>query len=108
MKEEYLEAYEFYKRQYPSSIILFHIGNGYYAFEDDAFVVAETDGFSVLYSHEEQYHWYDFCQDELEAVCDKLRNIAQKPVTVVEYRNSLGSFDIPKVKQILQDIWDDY
>lgn len=108
MKKEYLEAYEFYKRQYPHSVILFHIGNGYYAFEDDAFVVAEIDGFSVLYSYEERYHWYDFHQDELEVMCGKLRNIAQIPVTVVDYRNSQGSFDIPKVKQILQDMEDDY
>lgn len=89
-------------------MILFHIGMGYYAFEDDAYVVADIDGFSVLYSREEGYHWYDFHQGELEAMCDKLRNIAELPVTVVEYRDSQGSFVIPKVKQILQDMEDDY
>ena len=108
MKEDYLAAYEFYKRQYPNSVILFHIDNGYYAFESDAFVVADIDGFSVLYNREEDYHWYDFHQDELEAMCYKLRNIAELPVTVVEYRDSTGSFTVPKVKQILQDMEDDY
>lgn len=41
-------------------------------------------------------------------MCYKLRNIAQLPVTVVEYRDSTGSFTVPKVKQILQDMEDDY
>lgn len=108
MKEDYLAAYEFYKRQYPGSVILFHIGNCYCVFEDDAFIVAEVDGYSVLYNCEDNYHWYDFHQDELEVMCYKLRNIAQRPVTVVDYRNSKGSFDIPKVKQIIQDMEDDY
>lgn len=108
MKEDYLAAYEFYKRQYPNSVILFHIGEGYYAFESDAYVMAELDGFSIAYSREEDYHWYDFHQSELEVMCNKLRDIAEFPVTVVEYRNSQGSFDIPKVKQILQDMEDDY
>lgn len=108
MKENYLTAYEFYKRQYPGGVILFHVSNGYYAFEDDAFVVADVDGYSVLYNREEHYHWYDFHQDELETMCYKLRNIAQISVTIVDYRNSQGSFDVPKVKQILQDMEDDY
>lgn len=108
MKEDYLAAYEFYKRQYPNSVILFHIGEGYYAFESDAYVMAELDGFSIIYSREEDYHWYDFHQSELETMCYKLRNIAELPVTVVEYRDSAGSFTVPKVKQILQDMEDDY
>lgn len=108
MKEDYLAAYEFYKRQHPDSIILFHIINGYYAFEDDAFIVADIDGYSVMYSHEEGYHWYDFHQDELEVMCYKLRNDGLFPVIIVDYRDSNGEFNIPKVKQILQDIEDDY
>lgn len=107
MKKEYLEAYEFYKGQHPGNIILFHIGYGYYAFEDDAFVVSEIDGCSVLYNIEECYYWYDFHQNELMMMCNKLR-AANFSLTVVDYRNSQGSFDIPKVKQILQDIEDDY
>lgn len=108
MKTEYLESYEFYKRQYPDSVVLFRIGSGYYAFEDDAFVVAEAGGLAVSYNQEGRYHWHGFHQDELEAVCYNLRNFAQVPVTVMEYRNSQGAFDIPKVKQILQDMEDDY
>lgn len=108
MKEDYLAAYEFYKRQYPNSVILFHIGNGYYAFESDAYAVADVDGFSVLHNREDGYFWYDFHQDELDAMCYKLRNIAELPITVVEYRDNTGSFTIPKVKQILQDMEDDY
>ena len=108
MKEDYLAAYEFYKRQYPGGVVLFHIGNGYCALEDDAFVVADVDGDSVLYNREECYFWYDFHQDELETMCYKLRNIAQIPVTIVDCRNSQGSFDVPNVKQILQDMEDDY
>lgn len=109
MKEDYLAAYEFYKRQYPNSVILFHIGEWYYAFENDAYVMQHyTDGCSIGYDNEGGYHWYDFHQSELEVMCNKLRNIAELPVTIVEYRNSQGSFDIPKVKQILQDMEDDY
>lgn len=33
MKHEYLEAYEFYKRQYPNNVILFHIGCVYVNFD---------------------------------------------------------------------------
>lgn len=109
MKEDYLAAYEFYKRQYPNSVILFHIGEWYCAFESDAYVMmVYLDGYSIGYSSEGGYHWCDFHQSELEVMCNKLRNMANLPVTVVEYRNSQGSFDIPKVKQILQDMEDDY
>lgn len=108
MKEDYSAAYEFYKRQYPNSVILFHIGYSYYAFESDAYVVADLDSFSIFYSREEDYCWYDFHQYKLDVMCYKLRNIAELPVTVVEYRNNIGSFDVPKVKQILQDMEDDY
>lgn len=108
MKKIYLEAYEFYKRQHPGCVILFHIGNSYYAFEDDAFVVADAVCLAVLYDPEEKYHWYDFHQDELEMTCYMLRNKFNQPVTTVDYRDEDGSFNIPKVKQILQDMEDDY
>ena len=108
MKKEYLEAYEFYKRQHPGSVILFHMGNSYYAFENDAWIVAKMEECYAAYNYEEEYYWYRFHQDALESMCSNLRNIAQTPVTVVDYRNSQGSFDIPKVKQILQDMEDDY
>ncbi len=107
MKHEYIEAYEFYKRQYPGNVILFHIGAGYYAFEDDSFVVADIDGYSISYSREDDYHWYDFYQDELEEMLLTMRKV-EISVTVVEHRDSDGSFNVPKVKQILQDIEDDY
>lgn len=108
MKSEYLEAYEFYKRQYPEHIILFHIKDNYCALEDDAGVVAKINSSSVLYNSKEGYCWSNFNQNKLQLVCDKLKNIAHVPVTVIDYRNDQGSFDIPKVKQILQDMEDDY
>jgi len=104
MKHEYLEAYEFYKRQYPNNVILFHIGCAYINFD----MIANIGGNSItVCSRGWGRHWYCFHQKELEKILFTLRK-RNIPVTVVEYRNEQGSFDIPKVKQILQDMEDDY
>lgn len=111
MKEKYLKAYEFYKTQYPESVLLFHIGNSYYAFQSDACIVAnikECCLSCLSCNYKEDLYWCGCHQDQLENICSQLRKQARVAVTIVDYRNSQGSFDVPKVKQILQDMEDDY
>ena len=104
MKKEYLAAYEFYKRQYHNNCILFHIGNKYLAFEEDVSTISRICRRFIWHK---DYSWCEFLQEMLEDTCYKL-SINNIPVTIVDYRNSFGVFDIPKVKQIMQDIEDDY
>lgn len=101
MKHEYLEAYEFYKRQYPNNVILFHIGCVYVNFD----TMVNVGGYLCSRGWDRQ--WRCFHQNKLEEILLGLRKY-NIPVTVVEYRNEQGSFDVPKVKQILQDMEDDY
>ena len=108
MKKYYLEAYEFYKRQYLGNVILFHIDKSYRAFEDDAIILAAIDNKLACYITNQDGRYYEVSQDRLEEMCHKLCNISEMSVTIVDYRNSQGVFDVPKVKQILADIEDDY
>lgn len=109
MKRTYLDAYEFYKKRYHDNIILFHVGCEYLAFEDDGVVVSKANNDSISYFKDENGgSFYSFDEDNLRAMLYRLRVLYDLPVTLIEYRNENGMFDVPKVKQIMQDMKDDY
>lgn len=105
MNSVYFEAYDFYKKQYAPNLVLFHVGSRYEAYEDDAERLAQVLNNVVLSRH--QLRFCDFPEEALEEIILLLLQ-ADIPVSTIEYRNEQGSFSIPKVKQIMQDIEDDY
>lgn len=108
MRKEYNEVYEFYKRQYQGHIVLFHIGDYYYAFNEDVKIVLKADRHLKRVDYEVDLVSVKFHQNRLVDMWGKIHKITQAPITSIEYRNKSGVYDIPKVKQILQDMEDDY
>lgn len=102
MNKECLKAYGFYKRQHPNCVILFHVGEEFWVFQDDAFKLAEIDTKLTLYINCD-YYWCRFSQDILENIRWKLQSISGLPITIIEFRQKLGSLTIPKVNLILRD-----
>lgn len=101
----YKKAYLFYKNLYANSLILFHIATEFQAYEDDAIYLAQILNEPVLYKHE-----IKCCSFPDYALEDMLLLLVQMniPVQVIEYRDSNGLFTVPKVKQIMDDILEDY
>lgn len=109
MKNSILEAYDFYKRQYGCGIILFHIGQEYMAFKEDAMIVANLlEPRCIELPLVDDIPAYSFNQDLLDEMVEILYGKYGISFTIIEYRDENGSYCLPKVKQILQDIEDDY
>lgn len=105
MDSLYFEAYRFYKKQYAPSLVLFHIGSQFEAYEDDATRLSEI--LNIPISLRGPLKCCCFPDHTINEVLSCFIQIPA-PVHIIEYRNLYGAFGIPKVKQILQDLEDDY
>jgi DNA mismatch repair ATPase MutS len=105
MTNLYIEAYEFYHKAYTNSLVLFHIGSEMEAYEDDAEKLNQT-----LHRPLQTEHDIKCCHFPHSELQDILFNLVQHnvAVSVVEYRDHDGSYSIPKVKEILEDMESDY
>lgn len=104
IKGFHIEAYKFYKKEY-AGIILFHVGVNYEAYLDDALSV-----WKVRHPNVNPKSDITICRFSENKLMDVLQKLQEQglPVHIVEYRNSDGEFDVPKVKQIIEDMEADY
>lgn len=108
MKEIRFEAYSFYKQEYATGVLLFHVGSNFEMYEQDADLLWKilrkepALGFKVKATD-----CAVFQEENLEMM---MKILAKNDVAIhiIEYRNEKGEFDVPKVKQIINDINDDY
>ena len=106
MKKEVNEAYGYYKQQYGSGIILFHVDSYYEAYYDDAEII------SSLVKNPIVLELGKLCRIEAEdntAILGLIRKCEDQdiPVHIVSYMEN-GQHCLPKVNQILSDIEEDY
>ena len=86
MNTRQIDAYCYYKQQYPNALILFHIDGQYMAIFNDG--------------HTEEFPDDDIC---------KLSDLGDTyELRIIEYRNDAGIFDFPDIKQIEADKERDY
>lgn len=86
MNTRQIDAYCYYKQQYPNALILFHIDGQYMAIFNDG--------------HMEEFPDDDIC---------KLSDLGDTyELRIIEYRNDAGKFDFPDIKQIETDKERDY
>ena len=86
MNTRQIDAYRYYKQQYPNALILFHIDKQYMAIFNDG--------------HTEEFPDDDIC---------KLSDLGDTyELRIIEYRNDAGKFDFPDIKQIETDKERDY
>lgn len=86
MNTRQIDAYRYYKQQYPDALILFHIIGQYLAIFNDG-------------------HTEAFPDDDI----DKLSDLGDTyELRIIEYRNDAGEFDFPDIKQIETDKERDY
>lgn len=101
----YYEVYDFYKKLYAEERILFHVNSNYVAICDDSHIVADV--LKIPIDKSERIDLCRFSDVLLEDAISKLVQ-ASVPIRIIEYRGISGQFEFPKVKQILQDMADDY
>lgn len=100
------EVLGFYRKSYTNSVLLFHVGFSYVAYDNDAVIVNELLN-DVIIEKIDNHEQLKFPDDRLE---DVILRLAQNNIAVhwIDYRDENGNFVIPKVKQILSDMEDDY
>lgn len=104
MKGFHIEAYQFYKKEY-AGIILFHVGKNYETYLDDALCLWKMEPPGT--AHQDKNFMYRFPENKLTDILQRLGEMGLSAY-IIEYRNADGEFDIPKVKQILDDMEADY
>lgn len=100
MNDKQKEACLFYKSIY-SGVVLFRVANNYEAYGEDVKILSELYAGTI----ENDRIVYD------ETVFNKLFSALSEAgvtVNIVQYRAANGNFELPKVKQILQEMEDDY
>lgn len=105
MKSLYQAVYAFYKKAYPSGVVLFRVGTQVEAYAEDAQIVSGITGIQLHVSRD-----LVLCRFQYSMLAEWLDVLVQAgmKVHIVEYRNPNGIFVLPEVKQILSDYEDDY
>lgn len=99
-----LEAYHYYKAQYPDHVILFHLEGRYECYMQDAGTVEELHEYRYIYVENETAI---ISEPKITNVVISLINRGVM-VKIIEYRDNNGKYNIPKVKQIRNDSEMDY
>lgn len=95
MKQKLAEAYAYYKKQYPRSLLLFRVNDDYVTHSSDLTIVSDILGVK------------SFPEYDLVQAISRLGNSGNM-VKIIEYRNRSGEYDIPNIKQIEEDRAADY
>lgn len=101
MKTKQIEAYDFYKKLYPSAVILFHVGSHYVALQQDAESIAKTLSINI-----------DCSDNSISISDDDLRPLSRigdyHEVKIISYRGRDGNYDYPDVNQLKREQDEDF
>lgn len=103
MDSKNIEAYNYYKQQYPGTVIFFRVGNNYEAYQEDAKIVSPIIG-------EEPGSNMNKISFPTDKVYDFIALLANHNITtkLISYRNENGDFDVPDIEKIKYDQEIDY
>lgn len=105
MGSKKIEAYSYYKQQYPDTLIFFRVGDYYEAYQEDAATVGALLGMQALN------------EDDLIKIVVPVREIFDFVAVLATYniitklisrRDESGGFDIPDIDKIKYDQEIDY
>lgn len=100
------QVLSFYRKTHANYVLLFHVDSYYVAYNNDATVLNEllNNGSTEIVDNHIQFKFPD------KDLANVIQLFAQRtiPVKWIEYRDDNGNFVLPKVKQILADLEDDY
>lgn len=105
-KDLVCDALNYYRNiEHVNGLVLFHVKNCFVSYQDDAEkLICLCD---VNIDKKDGLLSSSFPEEQLQTLLPKISDYS-KGVHIVEYRNEYGIFDIPKVKQILDDQGIDY
>lgn len=101
MDKKQIEAYSYYKKLYPGTIVLYHIESYYVALGDDAAAVVK----SLVETADGTLDIYKFSCDDLNVIA-RLEDVFQ--LKMVDYRNDDGKLDFPDIQRLKQEKYEDY
>lgn len=101
MKTKQIEAYDFYKKLYPSAIILFHVGSHYVALQQDATLIAKILSINV-----------DCTDNSTSIPDDDLKSLSHIgdfcEIKIISCRDRDGNYDYPDVNQLKNEQDEDF
>lgn len=101
MKTKQIEAYDFYKKLYPSAVILFHVGSRYVALQQDAMIIAKILSINV-----------DCSDNSISISDDDLKSLSHigdyYEVKIISHRDRDGGYDYPDVNQLKREQDEDF
>ena len=101
MERKQIEAYDFYKNEYPGTLLFFHVKDRYVVLSDDSSRVAKLLDQNVGESSE-----LSFKDDDMSIF--KTLGDFDIQIRLIDYRNDNGEFDYPDIKLIKKEKQDDY
>ncbi|NDV64019.1 hypothetical protein [Bacteroides sp. 224] len=109
MGNKNIQAYCYYKEQYPNTVVLFRVGNNYEVYQEDAESVAKIIGLDI---EKTEVSNSTFCKITfpVDKGLDFVSTLASHNVItkMVSQRNENGEFDIPDINQLKTDKENDY
>ena len=103
--EKIIAAYYYYKGQCGDDVVMFRYNEHYHAYFDDARRVSNTLGVKLF--DDGEFTDVQLPVDSILDFVDELSMFGIK-VTLIDYRNERGDFDIPDVAIINKEKIEDY
>ena len=100
------EVYRYYKNRYPNFIVLFHIGDMYEAYEEDAVKISSITGY-LIFRDQDNFDLLSFPKSFLAYFVEKISDNGLG-AKVVSYMGENGICVLPDIKKIEENRKNDY
>ena len=100
MNRNTIEAYNYYKKLYPRSILFFHVKNKYISLFQDAEEISKIVGVSI------NNNTFAFPDTNIEIL--SILGTRGVQIKIIDYRNAIGKLDIPDISVLKNDKINDY
>lgn len=109
MKHKSMEAYCYYKKQYPGVVIFFRVNNKFEAYHEDAELVSTMVDVKVdhIVEGEDRFSKVSLPADD---IFDYMTILASSDIVskLIVQKNNDGEYALPDVQEIMKNRLDDY
>lgn len=98
MSKNQIEAYNYYKKLYPTALLLFRVANNYVALCEDAIKMASSLSLTPIYDDIPKISFSSQCLENISRLADdgyEIRTIA--------VRNDENVFDFPDIQRLEEE-----
>jgi DNA mismatch repair ATPase MutS len=107
MRNKKIEAYCYYKQQYPGTVVFFRVENNYEIYQEDARKIGEILGLDVEKSMQGQESVV-IARLPIETEYEHVSKLTSIAIKMISHRNEKGEFDVPDVDELQIDKEIDY